>query len=183
MTISRSIFDALRQQAAFVLVFPLLIGYAALCDLRRRQIPNWLSGVIAVCGIIMAVAGAGPTSLKGGLGVGFVVLVVGLVMQSLRVLGGGDTKLFAAASIWLGPATIWTAVAGTAIAGGVVGFVFLRRTRHVDRADEAHRSHASLSRLQLPDGDDSAHVPYAVAIAIGCLWAWAVQLRLLSGVL
>jgi prepilin peptidase CpaA len=164
--------------------FPVLLVMAALCDLRWRRIPNVLSGTIAVAGVVVAVAGAGPTSLKGGLGVGFVVLVVGLAMQSLRVMGGGDTKLFAAASIWLGPATIWTAVAGTAIAGGILGFVFLCRARLAGDALGQHvADRVSRLRLPLPDGDDSAHVPYAVAIAVGCLWAWAVQLRLLSGVL
>jgi prepilin peptidase CpaA len=173
-----------QQQLSFVVMFPILLLSAALCDLRWRRIPNLLTGTIAVGGGVACVAGAGPTSLTGGIGVGLIVLCVGLVMQTLRLLGGGDTKLLAAASIWLGPATIWTALAGTAIAGGVLGFVYLRRgslssARGVPGGDRAQLR----SRLQLPDGDDSARVPYAVAIVIGCLWAWAVQLRLLSGVL
>jgi len=166
----------------FVFGLPLLLCLAALSDLRWRQIPNVLSLVLAVGGLLFRWADTGPSAMFGGIGLGVVVFGIGFVLQLLRFLGGGDVKLLAATAVWLTPSTMWTALAGTAIAGGMLGLAFLSRSGAREALSQTvSPDETLLERLQLPDGDDSAHVPYAVAIAIGCLWAWAVQLGFLSG--
>jgi prepilin peptidase CpaA len=172
----------------FVVGLPALLAAAAICDLRWRRVPNALTAVMALSGLLVRWADAGPSAVLGGISLGLAVFGVGFVLQLLRLLGGGDVKLFAALAVWIGSSGMLTAVAGTAIAGGLLGLVYLKRSgaRGIVRSVRPTSRIADaplLSRLQLPDGDDSARVPYAFAIAAGGLWAWAVQLRLLNGVL
>ncbi len=167
----------------FLVGLPLLLGLAAFHDLRWRRVPNALTLTVTLGGLAFRWADAGSSALLGGIGLGCIVFCAGFLLQLCRLLGGGDVKLFAAASVWLGWSTIWTAVAGTAIAGGILGLFFLRTSGSPGaRPGVDDRDETLLERLQLPEGDDSTHVPYAVAIGVGCLWAWAVQLGFLSGV-
>ncbi len=162
---------------------PLLLGVAAYYDLRWRRVPNALTLTVALGGLVFRWADAGSSAVWGGIGLGCIVFSAGFLMQLCRLLGGGDVKLFAAASVWLGRSTIWTAVAGTAIAGGILGLVYLRSSGLPGGPPGVRkRDETLLERVQLPEGDDSTHVPYAVAIGIGCSWAWTVQLGFLSGV-
>ena len=74
----------------------LLLLIATVCDLRTREIPNWISIAIALVAIV--------TSSVGWLGLGFPLVIAGgalgfLVGYSLfrfAQLGGGDAKLIAA---------------------------------------------------------------------------------------
>jgi len=80
-------------------------GTAAVTDLRRRRIPNWLNAVgLLLAGLLHAVNGASMLRLAG------VGLVVTAAVPSLlywgskgHALGGGDVKLFAVLGAMFGP--------------------------------------------------------------------------------
>src|SRR4051812_45423456 len=80
-----------------------LLIIAAAIDLRIRKIPNWLTLSLAGSGLLLSMLGASlitPGAAILGLLTGF-ALNFGLFL--LRIRGGGDVKLFAAAGAWVGP--------------------------------------------------------------------------------
>ncbi len=158
--------------------FPAFLFAAALADLRTRRIPNVVTSLFALAGLIVCASGTGPASLRAGCVAGGISLVAGMAMRAMRVMGGGDVKLFAAAALWLGPAATVTAALATAICGGVAALYYLRAP--ASRLALTRPSDA-LRRLQLDDGPDDNRVPYGVAIAAGCLWAWWPQIGPLLG--
>jgi prepilin peptidase CpaA len=163
--------------AVFV-TFPAFLIAGAICDFRTRRIPNLVTSLFALVGLVVCASGTGPASLRTGCLAGGISLVIGMAMHAMRVMGGGDVKLFAAAALWLGPAATLTAALATAIAGGVAALYYLRRPAS-RRA--LGRPSSVLDRLRLDDGPDDDRVPYGVAIAAGSLWAWWPQIRPLLG--
>ncbi len=152
-----------------VSVFPVLVLIAALTDATTFLIPNRLSAALAIA--------FAPAALLMGLSlgaigvcliVGLAALLAGIAMFAAGWIGGGDAKLFAAAALWLGwpavgPLLVWTALAGGALA---VGLLVARKATAPFSA--AARGPAWVGRLLEPKGD----VPYGVAIAVGALAAF-----------
>lgn len=172
-----SVFRGLPEVA-----LPALLGAAAIADLRTRRIPDAVTALIAVAGVVVCASGTGHVSLPSGLFASCVSLVCGMILHSLRLLGGGDVKLFVAAAIWLGPAGTRTAALATAILGGMLAVPYLRiaaRGVVVDRSDPPRV--AGAARFQLDDAPDTSRVPYGVAIAAGVLWSWWGITGLLGG--
>lgn len=147
--------------------FPVLVIIGALRDVTTMTIPNWVS--LALIGLFF------PTALAAGLpletvgmnvGVGIAALLIGMVMFALRWVGGGDAKMMAAASLWLGLEGGTQFLLWTGIAGGLFA-VFLMQARQWGQA-YAMRAPAWVGRLLEPKGD----IPYGVAICAGALAAF-----------
>jgi prepilin peptidase CpaA len=132
----------------------LVVGIlAAVEDLRRRTISNWLPAAALASGM------AGHTLERGwrgladaGLGTagGFGVF---LIFYLLGGMGGGDIKLMAGFGALLGAgrlleAALWTAITGGLLAGAAIGI-------------------RALGRKRAPATASPAHIPYAPAIAAG----------------
>lgn len=105
-------------------LFIIFILIAARSDAKTLRIPNWISLFLLVNFIVAGVSsGMSMENLLVGLGVGFAALVVGFVLFSLRLFGGGDAKLYAAISLWMG----WPLVAyysiGVMLLGGAVALL------------------------------------------------------------
>jgi prepilin peptidase CpaA len=151
-----------------VSIFPLLVLMAALTDATTFLIPNRVSAALAVAFVPAALLlGLSPAAIGVGLIVGLAALLFGIAMFAAGWIGGGDAKLFAAAALWLGwpavgPLMAWTAIAGGALA---VGLLAARKTTSPILAA---RGPAWVGRLLEPKGD----VPYGVAIAFGALAAY-----------
>jgi prepilin peptidase CpaA len=92
--------------------------FAVAEDLRRRQVPNWVTAVGAAAGLACA-------AQRGwhGLGIAAAGMVVGfLLLAPLHWrggMGGGDVKLMAAFGVLLGPAGILVAAVLGAIFGAL----------------------------------------------------------------
>lgn len=76
-------------------VLPLSL-YAAQSDLRTMTIPNWISIALIVAFIIIAVFVLPFETVLWRLGAGAAMLVLGFVLNAMRVMGGGDAKYLAA---------------------------------------------------------------------------------------
>ena len=131
---------------------------AAVTDIRRRQIDNWLNGAIAAAAPLYWWA-SGLTLWPGvawQLGMAAATLVVLAVLFALRAMGGGDVKLLTALALWIEPTWFLWLLIGMALIGGLLTIVLgawhvLRRRRE---------------RLA---------IPYGVAISSAGLWVLAVQ--------
>ncbi len=149
---------------ALLLIFPLAVIAAAITDATRYIIPNRLSAALALAFMPAALAAGLPLPAVGlYVAVGAAALAAGVVLFAFRVIGGGDAKLAAACTLWLGPVTVmpfllWTAVAGGALAVGLL--IGRRMPGSITQAGPGW-----VSRL-LQRGSD---VPYGVAIAVGAL--------------
>jgi prepilin peptidase CpaA len=92
--------------AAEILVlffFPLLLALAAGWDLASYTIPNFLQlTLIASFAAFVVATGMSPAAIGWHLLAGFLGLFVGFTLFALGYIGGGDAKLFACITLWLG---------------------------------------------------------------------------------
>jgi prepilin peptidase CpaA len=156
-------------KAIVPLVFAALVIVAALKDIATFTIPNWISIALALAFAPAAWLTGQPL---GGIGLSYVLglgmLAAGVGMFALGWLGGGDAKLMAAASLWVGLKGLPAFLLFTGLGGGALalGLVALRSAwlRPVTAAGPAWTQ-----RLATPG--ESA--PYGVAIAVGALAAFS----------
>ncbi len=152
---------------ALLSILPGLVIAAALSDLTTMRIPNWLSGsvIVGFCPAALAVGlPLDVVALNGGVAV--VALLIGMGLFALRVIGGGDAKLIAAACLWLGPAAVVPFIVYTAVFGGMlsIGLMVARR----DAAPHLAGAPGWVQTLLTSKGD----IPYGIAICAGALMAF-----------
>ena len=90
-------------EAAALLIFPLLMIFAAISDLLTMTISNWISLMLGFLFIgLGAFCGLPAPVLLLHLACGGLVLVLTFGLFVKGWIGGGDAKLAAATAIWLG---------------------------------------------------------------------------------
>ncbi|WP_324261245.1 prepilin peptidase [Altererythrobacter sp. H2] len=137
---------------------------AAVTDLRRRQIDNWLNGAI-VLGAPLFWWSSGYAlwpDVAMQFGVAVAAFVVLAVLFALRMMGGGDVKLLTALALWIEPTWFLKLLIVMALAGGVLTVVL--GVRHV------------MKRRR-----DKLAVPYGVAISAAGLWVLGTHYLPLAG--
>jgi prepilin peptidase CpaA len=148
---------------SLVFVFPFAMAFAAATDLLTMTIPNRLSiGLCAAFLVLAPVAGLGWQDILSHMAAGSGMLLGGILLFSLGWLGGGDAKLLAAASLWLGFDQLVMFLAYVAVFGGVLATAIL-----------AYRS-TPAGAWPLPGWAIRLHtkgegMPYGMAIAAGAL--------------
>jgi prepilin peptidase CpaA len=164
-----------------------LVLMAAFCDLRSREIPNWLTlgGILVALGVHPYLAGwSGLQFSASGLGVAALMF---LPMFMMRWLGGGDVKLMAAVGAFTGPTNLIVIFVFDAMMGGVVALIAIitrgrsRRTIHnIGRMISAllHGKAPHKVSPELEAGNaESMGMPRAVTIALATLLIlWAATL-------
>lgn len=150
----------------FALVFPAALFAAAMTDLTSMTIPNRLTIGLGLAFIPAALCQQiGLEAWGVHLGLGFAGLILGMILFALRFMGGGDAKLIAAASLWLGWHGFVAFALYTAIAGGLLTLLILLLRASFPLAGP--RLPAWLAQHFEPKGD----IPYGIAICIGGLAA------------
>lgn len=101
---------------------------ATVQDVRRREIPDWVSLLLLAWAVVATALGLHPVvswlSLLGGLAIGF---VLSTVCFALGGLGAGDVKLLTALGAALGHAAVLFTLFWIALAGGALALVALGR--------------------------------------------------------
>lgn len=128
---------------------------AAITDLRRRQIDNWLNVAIAGSAPLFWLAnGLSLAEIGIQLGVAAATFLVLTGLFALKAMGGGDVKLLTALALWIKPFWFLELIVIMALAGGLLtvfcGAWHLMRRRK-----------------------DRIAVPYGIAISFAGLWILA----------
>ena len=150
--------------------FPLALIAAALSDLQRFIIPNWIS-LFLIAGFAVAFAGGaamgglGFADLAGHLGVGAGGLLLGFALWACGLWGGGDGKLLAAAALWFDPSSAVQLMFAVVLCGGACAVIALLLNRY--RSVLVMIPGIGL----LPFEKYAQTVPYGLPIAAGAILA------------
>lgn len=149
---------------AVLALFPGLMVFAAVSDMLTMTIPNRVSLVLIAGFFLMAVLAGLPLAMIGWhVLAGLSVLVIAFVLFNLGWIGGGDAKLAAATSLWLGFGALPRYGILAAICGGVLTLALLQLRRL--KLPEVFTAHAWSARLL----DSKVGIPYGIALAIAGL--------------
>jgi prepilin peptidase CpaA len=102
----------------------IVLAVATFTDLRNRRIPNWLVAPFLILGLVASAwlhGWHGVGQSFAGLGLG--ILLYGFLFW-MGGMGAGDVKLAAAIGAWIGPNQLFFALVVTAMAGGVMVFIW-----------------------------------------------------------
>jgi prepilin peptidase CpaA len=168
---------------ASTMVFVALLIVAAASDFRSRRVPNVVSILLLVTGLGVSIGrlGVAEGSMVGMTGV-LTGLALWLPAYAARLIGAGDVKMFAGGAAWLGWSGALLAAVITAVAGGVLGLVWLFRRRGKESVGLSLAMAISSPRLlQLQPFDRRERVPYALAVAVGLLGTWVYEFAKIAG--
>jgi prepilin peptidase CpaA len=150
------------------------VAAAAAIDLRTRRVPNALTALLALSGLVYAASGIGHLTVGGALAGFFIALALMLPGHLLGATGAGDVKLFAASGALLGPAPIVGAFLYTALAGGALAAIVAFHRRRLQAtlgraAGLIAAAGATAAAIEAPT--ENNRFPYAPAIAVGSILA------------
>jgi prepilin peptidase CpaA len=154
---------------AIALTIGLLLA-AAWRDVVARIIPDPLVLLLALLGLAGRLALGWGAALEATLAA---LLLFGILLAcAMRGwLGGGDVKLAGALTLGLSPEATWDFVTATALAGGLLGLVYLNGHRLAPRLASAGAARP-LARILAVEAwrlRRGGPLPYGVAIAAGGL--------------
>lgn len=139
----------------------LLFLIAALEDLWRLQIEDWLSAGVAAGALLALGIGGVAVGIWQNLLLFSLVLGVGTLLFARGWMGGGDVKLLAASALWFDLGQGWKMLVAVAIAGGLES-ILIMSLRLLPWSVAARR--------RIPWLRKDEPLPYAVAIAAGMIW-------------
>ncbi|HMO29225.1 prepilin peptidase [Enterovirga sp.] len=151
-------------EAALLVLFPLLMAYAASSDLLTMTIPNRLALILVASFPVMAWAvGMDPAAMLMNLAAAGIVLALTFSFFAFGWMGGGDAKLAGASALWLGFGVLLDYLLLAAVAGGVLTVALLAIRRYPLPAFAL--GWPWLARLHHP----KTGIPYGIALAAAAL--------------
>jgi len=182
----------LGEKASLYVLVGLLV-VAVVTDLHSRRIPNWLVLTGIALGFMFQLfayegdglfarwwGAIGPWQALLGLAAGFAMF---LPFYLARVMGAGDVKLVAMLGVWFGARPMVGVVLLSMFCGGVLALVMAMWTRSLGLTFANLRFMVTDTMVRASSGGmptvpapPRAHgrVPYALAIASGCLFEVAI---------
>jgi prepilin peptidase CpaA len=92
---------------------------AAVTDLRRREIDNWLNAAIALAApLYWIAAGLDWTAMGFQVALALLTFAAACVLFAIRQMGGGDVKLLTALALWFVPGSFAQLIVIMAVIGG-----------------------------------------------------------------
>ena len=154
-----------------IAILPILMIAAAVSDVARMKIPNWLTGLTAAAFFPMALLTGMPMGdFLWHLAGGSILFAAGFVLFSVGLFGGGDAKLMAAAGLWFGTEQTMPFLVATVAFGGLMCLAFMAWSLFVFLLDlhgpDGARKRGWLGEMM------RLNVPYGLAIAAGAILAF-----------
>lgn len=148
-----------------------LLIFAAWRDLATRTIPDGVSLALAAIGLAVRALG-GMEALAASCLTALALGGVLFVLHARGWIGGGDVKLATALALGLAPLDTWDMIVGTALAGGVLGLIYMALPRLLPAAPPvaARRGQSTPRRFLTVEAwriRRRGPLPYGVAIAAG----------------
>lgn len=110
----------------FSIILALLMVVVIIFDATRFIIPNWLNALVLLLYPLFVWLSPTPVDWMNGLYAFGVMFAVGMVLFALKVMGGGDIKLFIALSVWCGLGRPFLDfLVYTALYGGVLTLILI----------------------------------------------------------
>jgi prepilin peptidase CpaA len=150
-----------------LLIFPALMAFAASSDLLTMKIPNRVAIALMVTYLFFALYLQFPLEkIALHLACGALVLTITFAMFCFGWMGGGDAKLAAATSVWLGWSLVLEYGLIASIAGGVLtlGILVARQWP----LPPSLMRHTWIERLH----DAKTGIPYGIALAFAGLFIY-----------
>lgn len=145
---------------AAIAFFPAVLAVAASMDLVTMTISNRICAALAIGYFVVAfAAGVPPAAILVNVSCAAAVLAVMFALFAFGVIGGGDAKLAAATSLWLGWGMMLDFGLTAAVYGGVLTLFILFGRRLV--LPMWLSRHQWIARLH----DSETGVPYGIALA------------------
>src|SRR6185295_10542213 len=152
-------------EALIFVVFPFCMVFAAVSDMLSMTIANRVSIILVVTFAVVApLTGMDWTSYGWHFAAAALVLVVTFTMFALGGMGGGDAKLMAATSLWMGFSfNLLGYLVTSAFIGGLLTLLILsyRKSPLADLTGE--------NMFLRHFADAKVGVPYGVALGVGGL--------------
>ncbi|KKC38197.1 peptidase [Devosia epidermidihirudinis] len=149
-------------------IFPFFMAFAASSDLLTMRISNKLVLLLVASFFVLAFILQMPLAEMGmHLACAAVVLLVGFTFFAFGWIGGGDAKLAAATTLWLGFGLALPFLIYAALLGGALTLLVLALRRYPLPSFLARLSW--LDRLH----DPKSGVPYGIALAIAGLLTYS----------
>ena len=103
----------------------ILLGISAIYDLCCRRVPNYLTGVAAIIGLLLPwYVFDSSVLLKAYLG-GILGLLMFIPPYAAGVMGAGDVKMLGTVGLYVGIDKLFLLILYTALAGGVLTIFYL----------------------------------------------------------
>ncbi len=112
---------------AIAAVVVILLVIATSCDLRTREIPDWISIAIGLVAVTSSFGGWLGLPMHWVIAGGGAGLFIGYALFRFAHLGGGDAKLIAALGLLVGPVGLLIVLFGMSVAGGVLSLIAMLR--------------------------------------------------------
>ena len=156
-------------EAAIFVIFPFCMAFAAISDLLSMTIANRVSLLLVASFAVLAPLTGMDWSVYGmHFAAMACVLAVTFTLFAIGGMGGGDAKLIAATSIWMGfGPVLMTYLVISAAVGGLLTLAILRYRGST--LEVYTGGNIFLRNL----ADPAKGVPYGVALGIGGLFAFA----------
>ena len=136
------------------------------------RIPNWLTLLTAGLFFPAALLLQMPLAEFGShILAGVLLFIIGYLLFTFGIFGGGDGKLMAAAGLWFGvskmvPFLLFTAFAGGVLAVAVIAWSVVMMSWEIEGDTAPFAGFAKKLRTMTPS------VPYGVALAVGGILAF-----------
>lgn len=114
-------------ELSVLLIFPFALIFAGISDAMSYTIPNKVSFILFVSFVLLVpFSGLSLAEIGSHVAVGFLMLVVGFLLFARGYFGGGDAKIIAAASLWLGPDYTGMFILFAAFYGGILSLFIMK---------------------------------------------------------
>ena len=135
-------------------------------DLRSRKIHNWLILVLFAIAILSILFVQGPAGLFRALGWGFVALGLSLPLTLLKVIGGGDMKLYIVLAMVLTPQAMISCLVCSFFWGAILGVLKLILDK---KTGLMYVNLLSLFKFKRLTADTLNTFPFSVSLFLGWL--------------
>lgn len=160
-----------------LLIFPVLMIYAAFSDLLTMRIANWLVLLVVAAYIVLAFfVQLSWNDIGMAAAAAAIVLAISFAFFAFGWIGGGDAKLVSATMLWVGFGLMLQYLIYAALLGGALTLIILALRRYPLPPQLAR--YKWLERLH----DSKTGVPYGITLAIAALLVYP-QTAIFTGLL